>query len=283
MPSTTTSTAPVTGPGAVAEPIAVAWHDVTCPEATGCRGRSLHALSAPLVTSGTLERFVNALAAGRGPGEVARVTSHITTAVRAFHTTFGLAVRDQPNVAVPEVELRLRMLREELRELHTALRHGDVVEVADALGDIVYLAFGDAETYGIDLDAVVAEIQRSNMSKLGPDGRPMYREDGKVAKGPAYFAPDLPQVLGVAGGPVEDTPLASMPAEPFWWDAHTPVTAGELDELPDGTVLVDDAGYPMTKGGQVWWSVRGGTPRARMSHAVLAETSGPLRVMPSLR
>ena len=91
--------------------------------------------------------------------------------------------------------LRLRLQREETEELAEAIEAGDVVGVADALADLVYVAYGTAITYGIDLDAVLAEVHRSNMSKLGRDGRPVMREDGKVLKSPWYTSPDVDGVL----------------------------------------------------------------------------------------
>jgi predicted HAD superfamily Cof-like phosphohydrolase len=120
-------------------------------------------------------------------------------AVGAFHDAFGLPVRDRPTADIPEVEavLRQALLDEEVDELRAAVRAGDVVGIADALADIVYIACGTAHAYGIDLDAVVAEVHRSNMTKLGGDGRPVYREDGKVLKGPRYEPPRVAAVLGL--------------------------------------------------------------------------------------
>ena len=120
--------------------------------------------------------------------------------VGAFHTAFGLPVRERPTADIPadEAILRQALLDEEVDELRAAVEAGDVVGIADALADIVYIACGTAHAYGIDLDAVVAEVHRSNMTKLGEDGRPVYRQDGKVLKGPAYEPPQLAAVLGLA-------------------------------------------------------------------------------------
>jgi predicted HAD superfamily Cof-like phosphohydrolase len=120
-------------------------------------------------------------------------------AVGAFHHAFGLPVRDRPTADIPvgEAALRQALLDEEVDELRVAVREGDVVGIADALADIVYIACGTAHAYGIDLDAVVAEVHRSNMTKLGGDGRPVYREDGKVLKGPRYEPPQVAAVLGL--------------------------------------------------------------------------------------
>ncbi len=119
--------------------------------------------------------------------------------VGAFHEAFGLPVRRVPTVEIPPAEavLRQALLDEEVDELRAAVRDDDLVGIADALADIVYIACGTAHAYGIDLDAVVAEVHRSNMTKLGADGRPMYRADGKVLKGPAYEPPRMTAVLGL--------------------------------------------------------------------------------------
>jgi predicted HAD superfamily Cof-like phosphohydrolase len=92
-------------------------------------------------------------------------------------------------------ELRLDLIHEEVEELEEGIRNADIVEIADALTDILYVVYGAGHAFGIDLDDCFAEVQRSNMSKLGPDGKPMYREDGKVMKGPNYSEPDLTFIL----------------------------------------------------------------------------------------
>jgi len=119
--------------------------------------------------------------------------------VGAFHDAFGLPVRKSPTADIPvdEAALRQALLDEEVDELRAAVADGNVVSIADALADIVYIACGTAHAYGIDLDAVVAEVHRSNMTKLGGDGRPVYRTDGKVLKGPSYEPPQLAAVLGL--------------------------------------------------------------------------------------
>jgi len=121
-------------------------------------------------------------------------------AVLAFHRAFGLPVRERPtgHVPVEERDLRVRLIQEEADEFTAAAADGDVVAIADALADIVYVTYGTALHYGIDLDAALAEIHRSNMSKLGPGGRAVVRSDGKVLKGPSYEAPDLARALGVS-------------------------------------------------------------------------------------
>lgn len=122
--------------------------------------------------------------------------------VRQFHQVFDLPVRSTPSTDIPvaEAALRLDLLSEEFEEYHDAHYAEDITEMADALADIVYVAYGTALAYGIDLDAVIAEVHRSNMSKLGADGRPILRADGKVIKGPGYFRPDIAAVLGADHG-----------------------------------------------------------------------------------
>ncbi|MEJ7764656.1 MAG: nucleoside triphosphate pyrophosphohydrolase family protein [Acidimicrobiales bacterium] len=119
--------------------------------------------------------------------------------VGRFHEAFGLPVRTHPTADIPveEAVLRQALLDEEVDELRVAVGDRDVVGIADALADIVYIACGTAHAYGIDLDAVVAEVHRSNMTKLGADGRPVYRDDGKVLKGPSYESPRVAAVLGL--------------------------------------------------------------------------------------
>lgn len=122
-----------------------------------------------------------------------------STLVREFHDAFGLVVTSHPTVALPAelMELRLGLIDEETQELAAAVNGRDLVAIADALGDIVYVTFGAALTFGIDLDAVLAEIHRSNMTKLGSDGKPVVRGDGKVLKGPGYSPPSLREALGL--------------------------------------------------------------------------------------
>ncbi|WP_263729918.1 nucleoside triphosphate pyrophosphohydrolase family protein [Cellulomonas sp. SG140] len=129
--------------------------------------------------------------------------------VRQFHETFGHPVASAPTVGDKALrELRFDLISEELDELFEALGDAgacacdsatvtepDLVEMADALGDITYVVIGAALAFGIDLEAVVAEIHRSNMSKLGADGKPIYREDGKVLKGPGYSRPNLRPIV----------------------------------------------------------------------------------------
>ncbi|MGA1771492.1 MAG: hypothetical protein ACO39T_04370 [Flavobacteriaceae bacterium] len=120
-------------------------------------------------------------------------------AVQEFHEAFGLEIQHQPTVALDEkvIDLRYNLMKEENEEYLEAAQAGDLVEVADALGDMLYILCGTIISHGFQdkIEAVFDEIQRSNMSKLGTDGKPIYREDGKVMKGPNYFKPNIAGLL----------------------------------------------------------------------------------------
>ena len=120
-------------------------------------------------------------------------------AVQLFHEAFGLGVKQQPTADLGEAKnmLRFNLMKEENEEYLEAAKNGDVVEVADALGDMLYILCGTILEHGMQykIEAVFEEIQRSNMSKLGSDGSPLYREDGKVLKGPSYSVPDLRRIF----------------------------------------------------------------------------------------
>lgn len=118
--------------------------------------------------------------------------------VKEFHQKFGHPAPRSPRIiADNRANLRVELISEELRELVEAVQDGDLVAIADALGDLDYVVNGAAIEYGIDLPAITAEIHRSNMTKLGPDGKPIYREDGKILKGEDYEPPRLEPILGV--------------------------------------------------------------------------------------
>ena len=113
-----------------------------------------------------------------------------------FMEAFGQEVNVEPTLRDRDTqELRLDLIAEELEELDLAIKNSDIVEVADALTDLVYVVYGAGHAFGIDLDECFQEVHESNMSKLGEDGRPIYREDGKVLKGPDYFPPELETIL----------------------------------------------------------------------------------------
>ena len=112
--------------------------------------------------------------------------------VKTFMQTFGQEVKLKPSFSSNKInELRYNLINEELEELKLAMANKDILEVADALTDILYVTYGAGHAFGIDLDKCFDEVQRSNMSKLGKDGKPIYNEHGKVMKGPDYFKPDL--------------------------------------------------------------------------------------------
>jgi predicted HAD superfamily Cof-like phosphohydrolase len=118
-------------------------------------------------------------------------------AVAEFHRAFGLPVQDFPSVEIDGslAALRVALLREEVDEFVTASDESDLVGIADALADIVYVIYGTALAYGINLDSVLREVHRSNMSKLDSDGKPILRADGKVIKSAKYFPPDVAAIL----------------------------------------------------------------------------------------
>ena len=118
------------------------------------------------------------------------------TSVKKFMETFGQEVKIKagfPNEKI--TKLRLDLIREELSELEEAIEKKDIKEVADALTDILYVTYGAGHAFGVDLDKCFEEVQNSNMSKLGEDGKPIYNESGKVMKGPNYFKPNLSKFL----------------------------------------------------------------------------------------
>ena len=120
-------------------------------------------------------------------------------AVQEFHTTFGLGVEHSPKSDLSEKEymLRYNLMKEENEEYLEACQNKDLIEIADALGDQLYILCGTIIRHGFQdkIEEVFEEIQRSNMSKLGEDGKPIYREDGKVLKGPKYFRPDIKKII----------------------------------------------------------------------------------------
>jgi predicted HAD superfamily Cof-like phosphohydrolase len=119
--------------------------------------------------------------------------------VNQFHSSFGLGISDIPKATLGDNVnlLRYNLMKEENEEYLEAAQNGDLMEVADALGDMLYILCGTILEHGLQykIEEVFDEIQRSNMSKLGTDGKPVYREDGKVMKGPNYFKPDFSNIL----------------------------------------------------------------------------------------
>ena len=116
--------------------------------------------------------------------------------VGLFMKTFGQEVKTKAKLSNDKItDLRISLIKEELEELKKAISDNDLLEIADALTDILYVTYGAGHAFGINLDKCFNEVQESNMSKLGPDGKPIYNESGKVMKGPNYFKPDLSKFL----------------------------------------------------------------------------------------
>jgi predicted HAD superfamily Cof-like phosphohydrolase len=116
--------------------------------------------------------------------------------VGIFMKTFGQEVKNKAELGDEKLnQLRISLINEELDELKTAIKDNNILEVADALTDILYVTYGAGHSFGVDLDKCFDEVQKSNMSKLGDDGKPIYNEAGKVMKGPNYFKPNLSKFL----------------------------------------------------------------------------------------
>ena len=117
--------------------------------------------------------------------------------VGKFMRTFGQEVKTKPGFSNDKInKLRIDLIDEELNELKVAINNKDLKEAIDALTDILYVTYGAGHAFGVNLDECFDEVKRSNMSKLGKDGKPIYNQAGKVMKGPNYFAPDLNKFLG---------------------------------------------------------------------------------------
>ena len=116
--------------------------------------------------------------------------------VGLFMKTFGQEVKNKPGLSTEKInKLRVSLINEELEEFKEAIKNNDLKEAADALTDILYVTYGAGHAFGINLDKCFDEVQRSNMSKLGDDGKPIYNDEGKVMKGPKYFKPNLNKFL----------------------------------------------------------------------------------------
>ena len=116
--------------------------------------------------------------------------------VGLFMKTFGQEVKNKPGLSTEKInKLRVSLINEELEEFKDAIKNNDLKEAADALTDILYVTYGAGHAFGVNLDKCFDEVQQSNMSKLGEDGKPIYNEAGKVMKGPKYFKPDLNKFL----------------------------------------------------------------------------------------
>ena len=116
--------------------------------------------------------------------------------VGTFMKTFGQEVKSKPSFSSDKInKLRIDLIKEELDELQEAMKNNDLLEVADALTDILYVTYGAGHAFGIDLDKCFDEVQDSNMSKLDEKGKPIYNDDGKVMKGPNYYKPNLSKFI----------------------------------------------------------------------------------------
>ena len=116
--------------------------------------------------------------------------------VGLFMKTFGQEIKTKPSLSSEKINnLRINLISEELEELKDAVKNNDLKEVIDALTDILYVTYGAGHAFGVDLDKCFEEVQNSNMSKLGDDGKPIYNENGKVMKGPKYFKPNLSKFI----------------------------------------------------------------------------------------
>ena len=124
---------------------------------------------------------------------------HQIEAVKIFHEVYKLSYKENPttDIGLDKIKLRFNLMAEENQEYFQAAKKNDLVEVADALGDMLYILCGTIIEHGMQdkIEEVFNEIQKSNLSKLGKDGKPIYRNDGKVMKGPNYFKPDISKVL----------------------------------------------------------------------------------------
>ena len=116
--------------------------------------------------------------------------------VGLFMKTFGQEVKNKPGLSTEKInKLRVSLINEELEEFKEAIKNNDLKEATDALTDILYVTYGAGHAFGLNLDKCFDEVQQSNMSKLGDDGKPIYNDEGKVMKGPKYFKPDLNKFL----------------------------------------------------------------------------------------
>lgn len=124
---------------------------------------------------------------------------HQINSVKIFHEVYNLSYKDSPiaDIGIDKINLRFKLMEEENQEYFEAAKNNDIVEVADALGDMLYILCGTIIEHGMQdkIEEIFDEIQKSNLSKLGDDGKPIYRNDGKVMKGPNYFKPKISEIL----------------------------------------------------------------------------------------
>ena len=124
---------------------------------------------------------------------------HQINSVKIFHEVYKLSYKDSPvaDIGIDKINLRFKLMEEENQEYLEAAKNNDIIEVADALGDMLYILCGTIIEHGMQdkIEEIFDEIQKSNLSKLGDDGKPIYRNDGKVMKGPNYFKPNISEIL----------------------------------------------------------------------------------------
>ena len=124
---------------------------------------------------------------------------HQINSVKIFHEVYNLSYKNSPvaDIGIDKINLRFKLMEEENQEYFEAAKNNDIVEVADALGDMLYILCGTIIEHGMQdkIEEIFDEIQKSNLSKLGDDGKPIYRNDGKVMKGPNYFKPKISEIL----------------------------------------------------------------------------------------
>lgn len=153
------------------------------------------------------------------------MSNSIGQMVKQFNTTYGVVAEVVPKVPDEDKATRLNnLIHEELMELNEALDSKDVIGIADALADIIYVTAQQAEALGFPVDAMLREVHRSNMSKLGEDGKPIYREDGKVLKGPNFTEPDLEGVLSAYALVGRTTAMSKA------WTRAKSITRGAYEE-----------------------------------------------------
>ena len=177
---------------------------------------------------------------------VAMLLKDVLSNVAEFHTAFRIPNADEPHASLTrdEVLLRHRLMAEENDEYLEAAMNADVVEVADALGDQLYILAGTMMRHGMQdvIAKVFREIQASNMSKLGPDGAPILREDGKVMKGPNYFRPNIAGILEADARERAEAP-ASAPLDKLTWSVgNAPASLDRLAHTELGTETVESEG-----------------------------------------
>lgn len=177
--------------------------------------------------------------------------------VKEFHETFGHPVAERPNLVNTKMaKLRIDLIKEEFDEFQDAICDNDIIEIADAIGDILYVTYGAALVYGINADDVLEEIHRSNMTKLDADGKPIRREDGKILKGPNFQEPDIAGALGIDNVDLRERISKGIAKARFIsdygeeeWEERYAVQLGARcwTEADAALRILDDLGYELVK------------------------------------